>query len=59
MKEVFWTRELAWDCVPTPRVEAEGVFVRKEKEWVGCWEVSLSVLEEDAGGGDAETSGRS
>jgi hypothetical protein len=56
---VFWTRELAWDCVPTPRVEAEGVFVRKEKEWVGCWEVSLSVLEEDAGGGDAETSGRS
>jgi hypothetical protein len=56
---VFWTRELAWDCVPTPRAVAEGVVVRKEKEWVGCWEVSLSVLEEDAGGGDAETSGRS
>jgi hypothetical protein len=59
MKEVFWTRELAWLCVPTPRVVAEGVFVRKEKEWVcGCC-MSLSVLEDDVAGGDAETSGRS
>jgi hypothetical protein len=59
MNEVFWARELAWDCVPTPRDAAEGVVVRKEKERVcGCC-VSLSVLEEDAADGDAETSGRS
>jgi hypothetical protein len=56
---VFFVRELAWDWVPTPRDAAEGVAVRKEKEWVGDCCVSLSVLEEDAAGGDAETSGRS
>jgi hypothetical protein len=58
MNEVFWVRELAWDWVPTPRDTAEGVLVRKEKEWVGCC-VSLSVLEDVGAGGDAETSGRS
>lgn len=43
MKEVFWTRELAWEVEPTPRAVAEGVVVRKEKE--GFCGVSLSMLE--------------
>lgn len=55
MKEVFWTRELAWEVEPTPRAAAEGVVVRKEKE--GCG-VLVSSLEDAVAGEDA-TSDRS
>jgi hypothetical protein len=55
MNEVFWTRELAWLWLPTPRDVAEGVFVRKEKEW--C--VASSALEADAADGADDSSGRS
>jgi hypothetical protein len=50
MKEVFWTRELAWEVEPTPRAVAEGVVVRKEKE--GCGAL-VSRLEDVVCGGDA------
>jgi hypothetical protein len=55
MNEVFWTSELAWLWLPTPRDVAEGVFVRKEKEW--C--VASSALEVDAADGADDSSGRS
>jgi hypothetical protein len=56
MKEVFWTRELAWEVEPTPRAAAEGVVVRKEKE--GFCSALVSSLEDVAEAG-ADTSDRS
>lgn len=57
---MFCASELACFSEPTPKADADGAFVRKEKDgFCVCCVVSWSALKADCAAGGADMSGRS